>query len=248
MDLRGYFRWPYFSYSRRWCPRHPTIATGSPSARFESSDQPGHAGELAALPPWIPSRPEPFALGSAPLPLDAIRAKWLQVKDEIAQNAIVLAGCRSVPETCPPPQGDSSPDRRCAGKGRPRSARRAQSRGQSRDRLRFGSEAARTDVGAFRSRPSPRERDARLRLAKYLALRESGIAAENLRLVVVQIRRDSATRARCRLIIPGSCSTIRLWCSCPITSAPITAVDRVRAEGIGYGRTALVDRPLAGSM
>ncbi|MFL5199945.1 MAG: hypothetical protein ACJ8BE_23950, partial [Microvirga sp.] len=88
----------------------PSLASATPDHRDgvtvrhapKAPINPAMGVKLAALPPWIPSRPEPFALGSSPSALDAFRAKWLQVRDEIAQDAIMLAGCRSVPETCPP--------------------------------------------------------------------------------------------------------------------------------------------------
>jgi hypothetical protein len=85
----------------------PALVSATPAHREawrapEAPINPAERVKLAAL-PRIPSLPpEPFALGSPALPLDAIKAKWLQVRDEIAQDAMVLAGCRSVPETCPP--------------------------------------------------------------------------------------------------------------------------------------------------
>lgn len=88
----------------------PALVSATPAHRDggiawrapEAPINPAERVKLAALPRTPSLPPEPFALGSPALPLDAIGAKWLQVRDEIAQDAMVLAGCRSVPETCPP--------------------------------------------------------------------------------------------------------------------------------------------------
>lgn len=151
--------------------------------------------KLAALPPWIPSRPEPFALGSSPSALDAFRAKWLQVRDEIAQDAIMLAGCRSVPETCPPAarrflaliDGARGKEGRAL-LGEINRAVNLAIRYVS-DLKQHGSDVWSAPLATFASGQGDCEDYA---IAKYLALRESGIATENLRLVVVQTRRDRA--------------------------------------------------------
>ena len=210
--------------------------------------------KLAALPPWIPSRPEPFALGSAPLPLDAIRAKWLQVRDEIAQNAIVLAGCRSVPETCPPAarrflaliDGARGKEGRALLGELNRAVNLAIA--YVSDLKQHGTDVWSAPLATFASGKGDCEDYA---IAKYLALRESGIAAENLRLVVVQTRRDSAhavLAARlddCWLLLDNT--TLVLVPDHERTDyRPLIAfgaeADLAKAE------TALVDRPLAGSM
>jgi len=210
--------------------------------------------KLAALPPWIPSRPEPFALGSSPSALDAFRAKWLQVRDEIAQDAIMLAGCRSVPETCPPAarrflaliDGARGKEGRAL-LGEINRAVNLAIRYVS-DLKQHGSDVWSAPLATFASGQGDCEDYA---IAKYLALRERGIATENLRLVVVQTRRD-----RAHAVLAARLDDCWLLLD---NTALVLVPDHERTDYrplIAFGaeadlanaETALVDRPLAGSM
>ena len=165
--------------------RHAPEAPINPTLRMK----------LAALPPRTPSRPEPFALGSPPSALDAIREKWLQVRDEIAQDAIVLAGCRSVPQTCPTAARrflaliDSAQGK--GGRALLGEINRAVNLAirNISDLKHHGTDVWSSPLATFASGQGDCEDYA---IAKYLALRESGIATENLRLVLVQTRPGSA--------------------------------------------------------
>jgi predicted transglutaminase-like cysteine proteinase len=181
----------------------PTLVSATPEQRDAAIAR--HAPEasitamrikLAALPPPTPTLlPEPFALGAPPSALDAIRAKWLQVRDEIAEDAIVLAGCRSVPETCPP-AARRFLDLIEGARGKQGRALLGEINHAVNLTIRYvadlkqhGMDVWSSPLATFASGQGDCEDYA---IAKYLALRESGIAAENLRLVVVQTRRGSA--------------------------------------------------------
>jgi predicted transglutaminase-like cysteine proteinase len=210
--------------------------------------------KLAAL-PRIPSLPpEPFALGSPALPLDAIRAKWLQVRDEIAQDAIVLAGCRSVPETCPPAarrflaliDGARGKEGRAL-LGEINRAVNLAIRYVS-DLKQHGTDIWSSPLATFASGKGDCEDYA---ITKYLALRESGIAAENLRLVVVQTRRGGAhallaARLDDRWLLLDN-TTLVLVPDHERTDYRPLIVFGAEAD-LAKAETALVHRPLAASM
>src|SRR4051812_12869030 len=241
----------------------PSLGSASPENRdaaiawhtAEARTYPTIQVKLAALPLRIPLlRPEPFALGSSPSALDAIRAKWLQVSNEIAQDAMVLAGCRSVPETCPPAarrfldliDGARGKDGRAL-LGEINRAVNLAIRYVS-DLKQHGTDVWSAPLATFASGKGDCEDYA---IAKYLALRESGIAAENLRLVVVQTRRDSAhavLAARlddCWLLLDNTAFVLvpdhERTDYRPLIAFGAEA-DLVKAE------TVLIDRPLARSM
>ena len=138
----------------------PAHRDGAPSARSGSSDQPGHAGEArgtSAVDPVAPGAIRP-RFGAFTSRCDQGEVVAGEGRDRTGRDRVgrlpVCAGNVPARRTAIPRS-----DRRCAGKGRPRSARRDQSRGQSGDPLRFGSEAARHAMsGALRSRPSPRDK------------------------------------------------------------------------------------------
>ena len=83
-------------------------------------------------------------------------------------------------------------------------------------------------------------------------MRESGIAAENLRLVVVQTRRDSAhavLAARlddCWLLLDNT-ALVLVPDHEGTDYRPLIALGGAEAD-LAMAETALVDRPLAGSM
>jgi predicted transglutaminase-like cysteine proteinase len=240
----------------------PALVSATPAHRDggiawrapEAPINPAERVKLAAM-PRIPSLPpEPFAIGSPALPLDAIRAKWLQVRDEIAQDAIVLAGCRSVPETCPPAARRflALIDRARGKEGRAllgeiNRAVNLAIRYVS-DLKQHGTDVWSAPLATFASGKGDCEDYA---IAKYLALRESGIATENLRLVVVQTRRDSAhavLAARlddCWLLLDNTALVL-------VPDHERTDYRPLIAFGaeadLAKAETALVDRPLAGSM
>ena len=161
----------------------------------QSSDRPVPADEAPGTSAADSVAPEPFALGSPPSALDAIREKWSQVRDEVAQDAIVLAGCRSVPQTCPTAarrflaliDSAKGKDGRAL-LGEINRAVNLAIRNVS-DLKQHGTDVWSSPLATFASGQGDCEDYA---IAKYLALRESGIATENLRLVVVQSRRGSA--------------------------------------------------------
>jgi predicted transglutaminase-like cysteine proteinase len=180
----------------------------------------------------------------------------LQVKDEIAQDAMVLAGCRSVPERCPPAarrflaliEGARGKDGRAL-LGEINRAVNLAIRFVS-DLKQHGTDVWSAPLATFASGQGDCEDYA---IAKYLALRESGIAAENLRLVVVQIRRDSA-----HAVLAARLDDCDCWLLLDNT-ALVLVPDHERTDYrplIAFGaeadlakaETALVDRPLAGSM
>ncbi len=119
----------------------------------------------------------------------------MQVREEIAQDAIVLAGCRSVPQTCPTAarrflaliDSAQGKDGRAL-LGEINRAVNLAIRNVS-DLKQHGTDVWSSPLATFASGQGDCEDYA---IAKYLALRESGIATENLRLVVVQTRHGSA--------------------------------------------------------
>jgi predicted transglutaminase-like cysteine proteinase len=221
----------------------------------EARINPTMGGKLAALPLRIPSlRPEPFALGSPPSALDAIRAKWLQVRNEIAQDAIVLAGCRSVPETCPPAARPFL-DLIDTARGKDGRALLGEINRAVNLTIRYvadltqhGIDVWSSPLATFASGQGDCEDYA---IAKYLALRESGIAAENLRLVVVETRRGSAhavlaARLDDRWLLLDNTALVLVPDYERADYRPLIAFG---AEAyLAKAETALIDRPLAGSM
>ena len=166
----------------------------------------------------------------------------------------MLAGCRSVPETCPPAARPFL-DLIDTARGKDGRALLGEINRAVNLTIRYvadltqhGIDVWSSPLATFASGQGDCEDYA---IAKYLALRESGIAAENLRLVVVETRRGSAhavLAARlddCWLLLDNT--------------ALVLVPDYERADYrplIAFGaeaylakaETALIDRPLAGSM
>jgi predicted transglutaminase-like cysteine proteinase len=151
--------------------------------------------KLAAFPRGMTSiRPEPFTLGSSTPGFDVAKDKWLQVRNELARDVIVLAGCRSAPEACPAAARQLL-DLIDGARGKQGRALLGEINRSINLAIRYvtdvkqhGSDVWSSPLATFASGRGDCEDYA---IAKYLALRESGIAAENLRIVIVQTRRGS---------------------------------------------------------
>ena len=136
---------------------------------------------------------EPFGLFAFQAPEGAVSAKWRGVSADIAQDAILMTQCRAAPERCAPGVArfvaiiDEA--RRLDGRERLDAVNRAVNQA-----IHYTTDIAQWGVDDLWSSPSVTFTTGRgdcedYAIAKYVALREAGVAAEDLRILLV---RDAA--------------------------------------------------------
>lgn len=174
------------------------------------SDSPGYAAfnrqafaVERPLPPRPTPREEPFGLFTLRAPDGVLWAKWRGVEAEIEKEALILAQCRQNAENCPSPSAlrflaliDAV--RTVAGREKLDQANRLVNTA-----IRYTSDLAQHGVADLWSAPLATFASGRgdcedYAIAKYVLLRESGIAVEDLRLLLVRdtsIRQDHAVLA-----------------------------------------------------
>ena len=157
------------------------------------------AGSLPSVAaPMIPFRaadllagtPEPFGLPTAASPDGALRDKWLAVERAIDDEMLVLALCEEAPDRCTSPAARKFLGIVADGRARDGRARLGEINRALNLAVRAGDDLAlygATDV--WRSPLALLETGAGdcedYAIAKYIALRASGVASEDLRIVIL---------------------------------------------------------------
>lgn len=143
--------------------------------------------DVAPLPPVTPRPPGPFGLGAGE---NQYSARWRNLQPLLRIEAQMLAMCRSNPEGCPAPAakflGIVEAARARDGRARIGEVNRAVNLAirPVADNLQYGvAEFWASPLTTFSSGAGDCEDYA---IAKYVALRESGMAAADLRLVIVR--------------------------------------------------------------
>ncbi len=181
---------------------HDRGAGFSDAPHFASFNRQSLAGDQAPPPPTAQSD-EPFGLVTFRAPEGLLWAKWRGVEAEIDKEAGTLEQCRRDAGTCPSPAAlrflaMAEETRSKAGREKLDTANRLVNAA-----IRYTSDLAQHSVADLWSAPLATFASGRgdcedYAIAKYVLLRESGIAAKDLRLLLVRdtsIRQDHAVLA-----------------------------------------------------
>lgn len=171
-----------------------TAEAGAPGADFSSAFQQAFLGSFGTVPEAYPDSrlTEPFGLGASPLSEGGLLHKWLAVTKGLRHDQVILEQCRETMDTCPPAAKRylAVIDKAISRDGRARIAEINRAINLDirplDDMTQYGTpDTWATPLMTFASGAGDCEDYA---IAKYVALREAGIAAADLRIVVVHDR------------------------------------------------------------